>query len=69
MARRLVNKGLDGDVLAIKEIADRLEGKAVQGIEVGVDVQVTAIERRIVDSKVVEHDSSDLNNKARDGQD
>lgn len=56
LARRLVDKGLTGDVLAIKEIADRLEGKAVQGIEVGVNVQVTRIERLIVDPRVIEHD-------------
>lgn len=32
LARKLVDAGLDGDVAALKEIGDRLDGKAVQPI-------------------------------------
>ena len=32
LADRLVSKGLDGDVTAIKEIGDRLDGKAAQSV-------------------------------------
>ncbi len=33
LAEALVAKGLDGDVQAIKEIADRLDGRVPQGLE------------------------------------
>ena len=49
LADRLVTKGLEGDIAAIKEIGDRLDGKAVQGVELDLAVTVTAIERTIVD--------------------
>ena len=49
LADRLVTKGLEGDIAAIKEIGDRLDGKAVQGVALDVAVTVTAIERTIVD--------------------
>ena len=49
LADRLVTKGLEGDIAAIKEIGDRLDGKAVQGVGLDVAVTVTAIERTIVD--------------------
>ncbi len=48
MARKLVQAGMDGDISAIKEAADRLDGKAIQGVSLDVSVAVTAIERRIV---------------------
>lgn len=32
IARALIKEGIAGDVAAIKEIADRVEGKAAQGI-------------------------------------
>ena len=35
LARKLVTKGLAGDVTALKEIGDRLDGRAVQGVEFG----------------------------------
>ena len=49
LASIAVTKGLEGDVSAIKEIGDRLDGKPVQGVELAMDVRITAIERRIVD--------------------
>ena len=50
LARRLVTKALEGDVAALKEIGDRLDGKATQGVDLGVGVTVTSIERVIVDA-------------------
>ncbi len=35
LARRLVDKALDGDVTALKEIGDRLDGKPAQAVELG----------------------------------
>ena len=35
LARALVDKALGGDVTALKEVGDRLDGKAVQGVELG----------------------------------
>ncbi len=46
--------GDGGDVSALKEIGDRLDGKPAQAVNVDVNVQVTAIERRIVDAIDVE---------------
>lgn len=53
VADALVDKAMGGDVQAIKEVADRLDGKVPQGI-VGddehdpVNLAVSVIERRIV---------------------
>ena len=33
LADKLVERGLDGDVTALKEIGDRLDGKPTQGVE------------------------------------
>ena len=38
---------------AIKEIADRLDGKPMQGVALDVAVAVTTIERRIIDPVVL----------------
>ena len=35
LARKLVDRALDGDIAALKEIGDRLDGKPVQGVELG----------------------------------
>lgn len=40
---------LAGDVAAIREIGDRLDGKAVQGVGLDVAVEITEIVRVIVD--------------------
>jgi hypothetical protein len=53
VADALVDKAMTGDVQAIKEVADRIDGKVPQGI-VGddehdpVNVTVNVIERRLV---------------------
>ena len=49
LADALVEKGVGGDVPAIKEIADRLDGRPAQAVDVDVAVSITAIERRIID--------------------
>ena len=45
IARKLFEKALDGDLQAIREIADRLDGKPAQVIERG-DVPVEALSDR-----------------------
>ena len=54
LARRLVDKALGGDVAAMKEIGDRLDGKAVQGVElagpdgpVKVDINIIEVGRKV----------------------
>ena len=68
MALRLVTKALEGDVAALKEIGDRLDGKPAQAVDVEVAVAITTIERRIVDPvelaevvtvKAIEHQPQD----------
>ena len=55
MARRLVKKGWqEGDISALKEAGDRLDGKPVQGVELGVSVKITRIEHHIVVPKATE---------------
>ncbi len=49
LARKLVDRGLEGDVSALREIGDRLDGKAMQGVDLKMDVTITGIERRIID--------------------
>ena len=48
MASKMFKKAIGGDVAAAKECGDRLDGKPVQGLELGVDVRITRIERHIV---------------------
>lgn len=51
VADALVTKAITGDVPAIKEIADRLDGKSIQGIEgdltVSADDTITGLLARI----------------------
>lgn len=61
VAEALVNKAITGDVQAIREIADRIDGKVPQGI-VGDDEAdpiniVQRIERVIVDANITNTDS------------
>jgi hypothetical protein len=54
IADALVNKAVDGDIAAIKEVADRLDGKVPQAV-IGDEENplhfVHAITRKIVDAK------------------
>ena len=43
LAERLVDEAIDGNVMALKEVADRLDGKAVQQVDLTVE-EVTAEE-------------------------
>ncbi len=49
MARKLVSKAIKGDVMAMKEAGDRLDGRPRQEVELDMPMTITAIERRIVD--------------------
>ncbi len=49
LARKLVDRGLEGDVSALREIGDRLDGKAMQGVDLKTHVTISGIERRIID--------------------
>ena len=54
LAAKLVRRAESGDVYAIREIADRIDGKVAQAIIGGDEddpaIAVSVIERRIVDS-------------------
>ena len=47
----LLDKGETGDVTALKEIADRLDGKPTQALEHSGAIQVTKVEHTIVRAK------------------
>ena len=49
LARRLVAAGLEGDISALREIGDRLDGRAMQGVDVRMDVHIEGITRTIID--------------------
>jgi hypothetical protein len=60
VALALVKKAKDGDVQAIKELADRLDGKVTQpigGDEDAAPMTVQAIVRKIIDPKLGSTDS------------
>ena len=55
LARKLVDRALEGDVAAIREVGDRLDGKATQQVIVDKNLTVTHIEHTIIDMpKVIE---------------
>lgn len=58
LADRLVNEGRNGNVTALTAIRDTLDGKPAQAVTVDVAVQITSIERRIID--VTDVDSEDV---------
>lgn len=49
LATKLVDRALEGDVAALKEIGDRLDGKPSQGVDFGGELVITKIETVIVD--------------------
>ena len=55
LARKLVDKAIGGDVMALKEIGDRLDGKTTQAVDLTGQVQIQAIERVIVQPQQLEH--------------
>ena len=62
LARKVVNRALDGDMTAAKEIGDRLDGRPTQGVELAVETPITKIERVIVDAlpQVIEGEVIDV---------
>jgi hypothetical protein len=52
IANALIDKASDGDISAIKELGDRLDGKVNQSIDTTItgELTITKIERAIVDS-------------------
>lgn len=51
LADKLIDKAMEGDVPALREIGDRMEGKAMQAIEATVDASllVEEIRRTVID--------------------
>ncbi len=51
IANALITKAQEGDIPAIKELGDRLDGKVTQGIEANITgtFNITKIERAVVD--------------------
>lgn len=64
LAEKLYDKAEEGDVQAIREVADRLDGKVAQAIIGGDDddnpVQLALIERRIIDANPSNPDSTGI---------
>ena len=52
LAETLVSKGLGGDIAALKEIGDRLDGKPQQSVDIGAPELFSGIVRRIVEPVV-----------------
>ncbi len=51
MAQKLVERCLEGDIAALREIGDRLDGKPTQAVEYSGEEQIIRIVRVIVDTK------------------
>ena len=61
IANVVVDKALDGDMAAIKELADRLQGRSVQPVDSKVESSVMSVE--LIDptrDPVVEDDENDV---------
>ena len=56
LANKLVSRALEGDIAALKEIGDRLDGRPVASVEVedGDDLQITVVKRVIIESDQAE---------------
>ena len=52
MAKALFDRAIEGDLIAIKEIGDRLEGKAVQAVDLNVDNRTA--QRNMGDSELLD---------------
>lgn len=46
IAEMLVSKAMEGDMAAIKEVADRTDGKPVQAVEASLEVENVSREQR-----------------------
>lgn len=49
LADAIVDKALDGDVSALKEIGDRLDGKPHQSVSATVDASITVVVNKLAD--------------------
>lgn len=51
VAEKLIVQALEGDVQALKEIGDRIDGKALQGLELSgeIGIAVEQITRKVID--------------------
>ena len=61
IANVVVDKALDGDMVAIKELADRLQGRSVQPVDSKVEASVMSVE--LIDptrDPVVEDEEGDV---------
>ena len=47
LAQKLVDKACEGDVMAIKEVADRMDGKPTQAVDVAADVTLREVKRSV----------------------
>ena len=53
-------------VAAWNALLDRGHGKPIQGVDLGVQVEITAIERTIIDPRVIEHDGGGVKTEGPD---
>ena len=51
-AEALVTKAQDGDVTAIKELGDRLEGKSIQGVEMSGELKSVIVQASLLDEQL-----------------
>ena len=69
-AEKLVKMAVAGDIQALKEMGNRLEGMPAQALAIDTSVQVTVVERRIVavTGPVIEGNAVVVEDAAPDGQ-
>ena len=56
LAEKLVDSALDGDMTAIKEIGDRVDGKALASIELTGSLQISDMSDAQIDQRLEELD-------------